>query len=127
MFDLLKFRVIAYAIGAAAALSTATYFIGRSDGQDACELAHKAASVDQLKTDAAAIKAQTQTSNEAGRELAKAEQTVQTHTQYLTREVIKYVPKLENSSASGCGINADSVRIWNAANRGDDVTTAASP
>ena len=53
MFDLIKLRLIAYAIGAAAALSTIVFFIGHSHGAETCNTAHVSkaneADIDQLK------------------------------------------------------------------------------
>ena len=58
-----------------------------------------------------------------GATLAKAEQSIQTRTQYLTKEVIKYVPTTD----AACRSELERVRhVWNAANSGTDPAPATA-
>lgn len=135
MFELVKWRLLAYAVGAAAALSTVTYFVGQYKGVQQCNAAHKAkadeAALEQVSTDLEEVQTQAKKSNDAGVTLAKAEQTIQTRTQYLTKEVIKYVPAKNNHqavAAAECGVDLVGLRrTWNAANLGADPAPAAAP
>jgi hypothetical protein len=104
------------------------YYIGRHQAQTACELAAARAQV------AAQVAAQsTQARQEAIS--AQAAATAQTqiereraHTRTLVKEVTRYVHDTIPAppGAASCGLDADGLRIWRAANAGADGAADAA-
>ena len=125
--DTLKIRVLTYALCAVAIALHAAFGWGYFAGKSNCELKHAAhnatATATQAQTDLSAVQSQTTQANSAGATLAKAEQSIQTRTQYLTKEVIKYVPTTD----AACRSELERVRhVWNAANSGTDPAPATA-
>ena len=127
--DTLKIRVLTYALCAVVVALPVAFGWGYFTGKSNCELKHTAntatATATQAQADLSAVQSQTTQANSAGATLAKAEQSIQTRTQFLTREVIRYVPKTTNDS--DCRTELERVRhIWNAANSGVDPAPATA-
>ena len=127
--DIIKTRLLVYGLSAAVLSLPVAFGWGYFAGKSNCELKHTAstatATAAQAQTDLSAVQSQTTQANSAGTTLAKAEQSIQTRTQFLTREVIRYVPKTTNDS--DCRTELERVRhIWNAANSGVDPAPAAA-
>lgn len=133
MFKLFNWKLCLYAAAASFIIAISAFFIGHHQGVQQCNEAHEAlankAAVEQLKADAQAVAVQAMRSNDAGVALGKQAQSIQMRTQYLTKEVIKYVPikSTTNESAGDCRIDPNGVRAWNDANRGELVAPAVAP
>ena len=120
-------KLTQYALYAAIAALPLAFGWGYFAGKSNCELKHTAttatASAAQAQTDLSAVQSQTSQANTAGATLAKAEQSIQIRTQYLTKEVIKYVPTTD----AACRSELERVRnTWNAANSGADPAPTAT-
>ena len=125
--DIIKTRLLVYGLSAAVLSLPVAFGWGYFAGKSNCELKHTAttatASAAQAQTDLSAVQSQTSQANTAGATLAKAEQSIQTRTQYLTKEVIKYVPTTD----AACRSELERVRhVWNAANSGTDPAPATA-
>lgn len=126
--DIIKTRLLVYGLSAAVLSLPVAFGWGYFAGKSNCELKHTAttatATATQAQTDLSAVQSQTTQANSAGTTLAKAEQSIQTRTQFLTREVIRYVPK---NNDSACRVELERVRnTWNAANSGVDPASATA-
>ena len=120
-------KILSYALSASILALPLAFGWGYFAGKSNCELKHTAttatASAAQAQTDLSAVQSQTSQANTAGATLAKAEQSIQTRTQYLTKEVIKYVPTTD----AACRSELERVRhVWNAANSGTDPAPATA-
>ena len=125
--DIIKTRLLVYGLSAAVLSLPVAFGWGYFAGKSNCELKHTAttatATATQAQTDLSAVQSQTTQANSAGATLAKAEQSIQTRTQYLTKEVIKYVPTTD----AACRSELERVRhVWNAANSGTDPAPATA-
>lgn len=125
--DIIKTRLLVYGLSAAVLSLPVAFGWGYFAGKSNCELKHTAstatATATQAQTDLSAVQSQTSQANSAGATLAKAEQSIQIRTQYLTREVIKYVPTTD----AACRSELERVRnTWNAANSGADPAPATT-
>lgn len=129
---MIKQTIIQYALGIAVVAIPCAFVWGYFSGKDACQiksdLTTAKAETAQAQSNLQAVQTQTAKANSAGATLATQTQATQIRTQYLTKEVTKYVPTIINGL---CIPDPDSVRAWNAANSGIDlaptVTTERAP
>ena len=120
-------KILSYALSASILALPLAFGWGYFAGKNNCELKHTASTATttatQAQADLSAVQTQAAQANSAGATLAKAEQSIQTRTQYLTKEVIKYVPTTD----AACRSELERVRhVWNAANSGTDPAPATA-
>lgn len=121
-------KLTQYALYAAIVALPAAFGWGYFAGKSNCELKHTAttaqATATQTQADLTAVQSQAAQANSAGATLANTQHSIQTRTQYLTREVIKYVPK--NDGSNGCPELERVRHVWNSANAGTDPAPATA-
>lgn len=125
--DLIKQRLLTYALSASVLALPIVFVVGYRVGSNHCGLKNSAEAAQvvamQAQTDLSTVQAQAAQSQSAGNALANTQQTIQTRTQYLTKEVIRYVP----SNDTACRTELERVRhTWNTANAGVEPASTAT-